>query len=366
MLRGLRARLIVVCLACLPVLALPPALLAAPGLPHTKLPRGLVVLERRMSTLRINSVRGTITESTSGVSLGSAGSLMEALEGGQPSGKNKHAAASAAVTKLPVAVPLNLPLLTADFEVSVSPRLAAIRGELFGGLPVQFRLIGEDEYTFMPIFALIPGSKSWISTTAAERSAEESRNGGKHSAELPTLGEAMTGSRKLIALLAKARSVVEVGPANVDGQRTTEFKATLGLSVPVGASKPPAHRRRRHAEETLHLYLAPDGLAVRTQAMVQMGTERVADSTDILATEVPVSVVPPPAGETISQTELNKRQEAGSGLSQPLHLTKRQQAEGRRMSRCMRKRLAKQPTRGRRHAVRKDLRECERIAKRAK
>ncbi len=250
--------------------------------------------------------------------------------------------------------------------MSASPRLVAIRGEVFGGLPIQFRLIGEDQYTYMPIFALFDGSKPWISTTAAERSSEESHHGGKGSSESPVLGEASTGSRRLIALLAKARSVVEVGPANVDGQRTTEFKATLGLSLPAGASKPAAHARRRHAEETLHLYLAPDGLAVRTQAMAQMGTERVADSTDILATEVPVSVIPPPADETISQTELRKREEAGGSLSKPPHLSKRQQAEERRLRRCMRKQLAKPPARGRRHLLRKDLRECERIAKRAK
>jgi hypothetical protein len=129
---------------------------------------------------------------------------------------------------------------------------------------------------------------------------------------------------------------------------------------------PAAHAHRRHAEETIHLYLAPDGLAVRTQAMVQMGSERVADSTDVLATEVPVSVVPPPAGETISQAELNKREEEGGSLSKPPRLTKRQQAEERRMRRCMRRRLAKPPAKGRRHELRKDLRECERIAKRAK
>lgn len=349
------------CLALVVLLASPVGAVA--GAPRPKLPPALVALEQKMTMLRINTERGTIVESLSGVSLADARSLLEVADAKQPRQKGKAGASSDAAIQLPLSPPLGIPMLTADFEVSDSPRLLLMRAEVLGALSLQVRVIGEQEYERSSLLDLLFGSsKPWIYISPAERSKEQREHGGE--AESPAT-EAHSGFSKLIARIARARSVVEVGPAAVDGQQTTEFRASFEIkrhasASILGSSKASRRKRLVRARETLDLFLAPDGLPVRTRERVQVGEARLDVTEDVLATEIPVTVTAPPGSETISQAELQKSVESGTGHPP----TKREEAEERRFAACVNKRLGKHPSKAGRRKLTKTFHECERAAKR--
>jgi hypothetical protein len=363
-LRGSQVAALGVCLAVL-------ALLGSPGdasalTPQGRLPSAFLALEQKMKALRLNTERGTIVESLSGVGFGNAGGLLEAAEGKQAPREGKVATATDPIVKLPLAPPMSIPLLTVDFESSVSPRLAIIRAELLGGISLQLRLIGEQEYERSPFLGLVVSDRPWVYITPAERAKERANNATEGASPVSAAGEPEAGFAKLIAWLAKARSVVDIGPAVVNGQSTTEFRATLDLeksasAANAGSSKPKLRKRLVREDETLDLYLASDGLPVRMHERVRIGKGRLDVTSDVLATEVPVSVTAPPASETISQAELEKQEEeSGSAFT---HLSKREREEARRFGACMSRRFSKHGKHVSKSEFYKIVRECERISK---
>ncbi|MFZ2051202.1 MAG: hypothetical protein WAU69_09780 [Solirubrobacteraceae bacterium] len=363
-LRGSQVAALGACLAVLTLLGSPAD--ASALTPRARLPSALLALEQKMKALRVNTERGTIVESLGGVGFGSAGGLLEAAEGKQAQSEGKVATAIDPTVRLPLAPPMSIPLLTIDFEASVSPRLAIIRGEFLGGISLQLRLIGEQEYERSPFLGLLVSGKPWVYVSPAERAKERASNTTEGASPVSVTGEPEAGFAKLIAWLAKARSVVDMGPAVVDRQPTTEFRATLDLEKTLsaangGSSKAGRRKRLVHEHETLYLFLASDGLPVRTHEQVRIGTGRLDLTTDILATEVPVSVTPPPASETISQAELEKQEkEAGPGLT---HLSKREREEARRFGACMDKHFSKHAKHVSKREFNKVVHECERISK---
>lgn len=326
-----------------------------------------------MRTLHVNSERGTVVMSVSGVSLG--GGLFEAA----PTKGSREVSAveleSDALLRLPLAPPLNVSLFTADFESSVSPRLAIVRAEFLGVISIQLRIIGEQTYTRSSLFDLLDlgGNplKPWISESEAERAKEREGKKAEGESPLPSPDGGEGGFGKLLASLAKARSIVEVGPAVIDGQQTTEFRAKLELTVkrPAGSallilsSTGNSKNGTRRMSETLHLYIASDGLPVRVADEARIGKARLDATVDTLATEIPVSVQPPPASETITKAEQEMQQEseAGGGLHPP---TKQEEVERRRFVACVRKRLGKHPSKASKRKLKQTFHECERIAKR--
>lgn len=121
------------CLAFVVLLASPVGAVAS--VPRPKLPPALVALEQKMMGLHVNTERGTIVESLSGVSLADAGSLLEVAEAKQSRRKEKGGTSSNAAIQLPLSPPLGIPMLTADFEASVSLDLFLAPD----GLPVRTR-----------------------------------------------------------------------------------------------------------------------------------------------------------------------------------------------------------------------------------
>lgn len=323
-----------------------------------------------MRTLHVNSERGTVVVSVSGVSLGSG--LFEAA----PTKRSREVSAvereSDSLLRLPLAPPLNVPLFTADFESSVSPRLAIVRAELLGVISFQLRIIGEQTYTRSSLFDLLDlgGNplKPWISESEAERAKEREGKKAEGESPLQSFGGGEGGFGKLLASLAKARSIVEVGPAVIDGQQTTEFRAKLEQVVkrPVGSallsSTSSSKNGPKRLSETLHVYIASNGLPVRVADEARIGKARLDATVDTLATEIPVSVQPPPASETITKVEQEKQQEEES-RSLSTHLSKREREEARRFGACMNRRLSKHPRRVGKHKFNEIVRECERIAK---
>jgi hypothetical protein len=318
-----------------------------------KLPADLVELEQKMQALRLNTARGTIVEVLTGASLG--GESLFGLAPHRRSGRDRKEA----VVHLTTHPKQSLPFVTADFEESDSPKLAVIRGTILGGLSFQERVIGEELYMRSPLLTAIDGGKPWVSTSPAERAQEQGRaQSGEEDVSPPTSTIAESGFRKLVALLSHAGSVVEVGPREVDGQQTIEFEAKLDGKQLLNASSTskPSKAKKKELERstlTFDLFLADDGLPVRTRIQTQIGKAEISVVEDILATEVSVSVQPPPASETITEAELRKQEEK----SAKVHLTKRERREIAHFEACV-KRHRPKSGRSTSREIKKILREC--------
>jgi hypothetical protein len=349
-LRGLRCRPVWSSVAVVCSLTLG---MAAASASAATLPPDLIALEQKMQALHVNSERGTLVEVLTGGSLGG-----ESILGLGPIKRSRHKRdRKETVVHLTTHPKQSIPFLTADFEVSDSPKLAVIRGNLLGAFSLQERVIGEQVYTRSSLLGLIDGGKPWVSTSAAERAQEQA-----HSSEEG--GSSITESAgaeysKLIDLLAHASSVAEIGPREVDGQQTIEFEAKLDgerLLSASSTSKLSKAKKKRLGRSTLtlDLFLADDGLPVRTRTQTQIGKAEITVVEDVLATEVSVSVQPPPAIETITAAELKKHEEK----SITTHLTKRERKEIRHFENCLKRHRPKghrPPTKRERKQI---LREC--------
>jgi hypothetical protein len=289
-----------------------PLLDQAAGVSRSKLPPDLIALERKMQTLHINSERIVAEEIISGPSQ-SFRSLFGIFGGGRSAHKRPHSHVKILHASLPQPPKLTIPFLTIDAEVSHSPRLAIVRGVLLGVLSFQAREIGEQLYLRVPLLTGVNGGKPWVYISPAERAKERAAKRKEAPSPLsleaggPESDEASPSG--LTALLARARSVVEIGERTVDGQRTTEFIATFGRGELLGKRRKRgskgATRILDGTKATLNLFLAPDGLPVRIRYDLRIkGGVSLLLATDVLATEILVSVQPPPASETISEEEL--------------------------------------------------------------
>jgi hypothetical protein len=128
---------------------------AAASASAAKLPADLAELEQKMQALRINSERGTLVEVVSGASLG--GEALLGLTSDKRSRRKRDRKET--VVHLTTHPKQSIPFVTADFEASVSPKLAVIRGTILGGLSFQERVIGEELYMRSPLLTAIGSGK---------------------------------------------------------------------------------------------------------------------------------------------------------------------------------------------------------------
>ncbi len=350
--RDLRRRLIWSYVVAISLLA---AASTAAASAKANLPPALVVLEQKMRALHINSERGSVVEVLTGVPLGGEG-LLKPMSSKPSRHGGKHT-----VVHLTTHPTQSFPFLTADFETSVVPKLTVVRGDIFGTISFQERVIGEQAYTRLSLFAQLDGGRPWIYVSPAELAEEEaqkSAEGGSASVSpFPGAQSVESGFGKLIETIEHARSVSEVGPKEVDGQQTTEFEAKLNggqLAGASSASKISKAAKKALGRSTLELFLAEDGLPVRTRIQTWVGKAGVSIVQDILATEIPVSVEQPPASETITEAELKEHEEK----SLEVHLTKRERKELRRFEACVRRHRPKGARAVTRREGKKILREC--------
>jgi hypothetical protein len=126
----------------------------------------------------------------------------------------------------------------------------------------------------------------------------------------------------LINLLETATGPVRSeGVATVDGQSTTKFSARVDpASLLAGASETDLPGLRPSNEDLLilqlrlhtlptqlHLFLSDSGLPVRVTTSALFGRGFLTDErVDLLSVNSPVSVVVPPAGQVISETQAAK------------------------------------------------------------
>lgn len=188
-------------------------------------------------------------------------------------------------------------------EASLAPLLGKLHVE---GDPGEFSQIGIGStiYTFAPKFAGKATGRPWMRSDDASAASLFPYHGQDNPAIEVNAGG--TGPyAELINLLASAGgSVSVVGPATVNGQATTELTASIhpfALIQGVGASSSPPEPPVK-----LEVFLTDAGLPVRVIRSQQFGGISTTETTDVLATGVPVAVKAPPAGKTLSPAGVEK------------------------------------------------------------
>lgn len=210
---------------------------------------------------------------------------------------------------------------------STSPEeLEATAG--LGGLPMtRLRVVGGTTYEYRPSEAKFDGHRPWVSHPAKAGEAAPLGDGAPLAGDTPGPQGSFSG---LIEELDGALSITESGPATVDDQRVTEFDAALDpvqllqklvtkkAKNPLSGGANPLEGlgetapSGKHGSEPqiteleLEVFIAPNGLPVRTRVTVKAGKTTVSLRVDTLATNISVSVQAPPASETIDKAALEQ------------------------------------------------------------
>jgi hypothetical protein len=250
-------------------------------------------------------------------------------------------------------IPLGL-LIAGDGEASDAPPQAAVTGGLLGLGNMQMRVIGDTTYRYEQDAASIDGGRPWVHGAGKASKGNGLDPGGILASE--QAGKQGTFS-KLIEQLGSALAIEESGPVTVDGQRVTEFDATLDpapfLAQLQSHSKQPAHplnslfqipsvggaNNKPQSPSPppslkLELFIAPNGLPVRARISFTAEGATIAVRADTLAINVPVHVLAPPAGQTIDEAALDRieRRRAARELKRALRACRH--LHGKKARRC--------------------------------
>jgi hypothetical protein len=250
-------------------------------------------------------------------------------------------------------IPLDL-IVAGRGEASDSPPQASGEAGLFGLAAEPVRVIGETTYRYERSAAHVDGGRPWVRSHTKKTAGNPLEPSGLAGGQ----GGRQGTFTKLIEQLDGALSIEESGPVTVDDQRVTEFDASLDptpllaelqarskaktpqrplnslLHIPsVGGS---SHTGKPEPAPTLELelFIAPNGLPVRTRETLSVEGATIAVRIDTLAINVPVHVTPPPAAQTIDEAQLKRieRRDAARARAHLLRLCRR--LHGKRARSC--------------------------------
>ncbi len=276
---------------------------SAPPVPPAAVPPDLGALEQKMLALQLTSERFSLSVSVAGKP------GVKGLGGGgveQIFGRSSRVAGAVRAAALQI-----VPFLTASGEASFVPPAMSVEMSLLG-LKVDMRLVGTTLYTQDPLIAGLDGGRPWVEergqTLAKALGSTSPLPGSPGPPAQPRAGYA-----GLVQAIASARSIAEVGSATVDDQATRRFKLSIPLAPLEQRAKSQPHAAERMLRKLfdplarVELYIAEDGLPVRTTVVigVRHGGELIVQS-DVPAVDIPVSVVAPPAAQTISKATLER------------------------------------------------------------
>jgi hypothetical protein len=271
--------------------------------PPATVPQALGALEQRMAQIRFNTARISVRSV-----LGELGSPAGGAELGSDINKCKS-------------------LVTSGIgEIRLSPAEGTFTGRseglIFQGkssLVTKSRTIGKTNYTYEPSVESYDGRRPWVRSRQhppPKPGSKAAQLSAIYGSLAPTFAASEGESpgptfTKLIDDLNSAVSIQEGGLITVDGQQTTEFTASLSLVKLLAGELSPkqlAAIEQKPSEATvgLEVFIAPNGLPVRTTGVTGGRIEGLGIEEDILALEVPVVVHAPPASKTIGQAQLRK------------------------------------------------------------
>ena len=309
-------------------LALMLMLTAASAGEAAELPPELAGLEQKMGQLQVNSARFTFQEEVSVGEFAGSG--------------------------LPFAL-----IIAGRGESGDSPSEASLEAGLAGTVGLRTRVIGETEWVDTPSAKRIDGGRPWV---RRRRKAQSKAAGGLDPGGLlESDGSGKQGTfGALIEELNGAQSLVDSGPVTVEDQRVIEYEASINPApliaqleaearakegerehpleslfpqLPRGGSKGPP---KTFAAPTLELevFIAPDGLPVRSRATFAYQGAVVSVRVDTLAINIPVSISPPPPRQTIGQAKLKKLERRATAIARKRLLRECKRLKGKIARRC--------------------------------
>lgn len=198
-------------------------------------------------------------------------------------------------------------------EESTSPEAAAVTSTILNR-SISLRLVDKTIYIREAAIAKHDGGRPWVKLDA--------QSSGKLFSANPSLGSGTglgssggaSGSRFELqtALLKASKDVRSLGTSTIDAQTVTGFAGTVDPKQ-IERSQLSAKLRREvlssHVRPAarFEVFIAPNGLPVRSNVVLALGKVRVKVTSDVLAINFPVGpVAPPPASETIAAAELEK------------------------------------------------------------
>ncbi len=259
--------------------------------PQQTPPPDLVALEQKMAQMQVNTIRFSGTEAFD-FTLGKGG--------------------------------FELPLLLGiEGEVGMSPQEGTFTAGLPGLASVKERLIGNTLYTRQPDVASEDGGRPWVRSEHKQLD-EATGTGPVNLGGGSGPGQAFKG---VIEEMNSGHSFIEVGPTIVEGQPVMEFTSLLETTkLPNLSAKSLKTFNKLHLTTIeLGLFIAPDGLPVRTSITAPGGHSTFSLTVDILAINFPLSVQPPPARKTIGEAQLHKlqRRHERAAIRRLMHLCRR-------------------------------------------
>jgi len=181
-----------------------------------------------------------------------------------------------------------------------APPVASEINETVGSQSVIVRQIGHALYLRIPGIARHDGGRAWVHVSENEISEQS----GVDFAAAP---HDLSASFGLIN--SSAEDIQQVASTTVDGQSTTVFSATVDLEKFFSTFGAPLVHKLQGVgikTATLELFIAANGLPVRTSVIIGVEGGTIAVTTDILQINAPVSVHAPAAHATISEAQLRK------------------------------------------------------------
>lgn len=219
--------------------------------------------------------------------------------------------------------PAKLPRKLKDFgglklklagEESAAPEAAAVTTTVLGKT-ITLRLVNKIIYLRDPSIAKRDGNRPWV--------ALDAQTSGKLFSSNPSIGTgsglggsgggiAVSHFKVETALLKASKNVRSLGASTIDGQAVTGFAGTADPKQ-IEASHLPAKLRsevvKSHVKPAakFEVFLAANGLPVRSNVVLVLGKIKLKASEDVLAINFPIAAIaPPPAAETITAAELEK------------------------------------------------------------
>ncbi|HEX3434782.1 MAG TPA: hypothetical protein VHT25_12065 [Solirubrobacteraceae bacterium] len=197
-------------------------------------------------------------------------------------------------------------------EISTSPEEASITVTQLGKT-ISLRFVANTLYINDPTIAKHDGGRPWVKES-------QSRSGGLFGSSTQLgggSGSSGGGPRTSrfqteIALLKASNDVRSLGASTIDGQAVTGFAGTAdpkeieqsALSKSLREAVAKAHIK---PAATFEVFLAANGLPVRSHVVLRLGVIKLNVTQDVLAIDFPVATATaPPAAETITSAELKK------------------------------------------------------------
>jgi hypothetical protein len=210
-------------------------------------------------------------------------------------------------------------------ELSISPEAASIT-ETLAGKTISLRLVDNTLYIHDATIAKHDGGRPWVKES-------ESQAGGVFGSH-PTLGGGNAGGsggpagsggsvgsagastagafKTETALLKASPDVRSLGASTIDGQAVSGFAGTADpteIEQSTLSAKLREQLRKSHiaAASSFEIFLAANGLPVRSNIVLALGGVKLNVTDDVLAINFPVAAIPaPPAAETITAAELKR------------------------------------------------------------